>query len=42
VSDSVGVEEVEHVLTGDLGEAGHDNDVGGENAPAAHPSDARP
>jgi len=24
VSDSVGVEEVEHVLTGDLGEAGHD------------------
>ena len=41
-ADAVGVEEQEHVLAGDLGEAGHDQDVGGEDAPAAEPAGLRP
>ena len=41
VTNTVGVEEVEHILAGDLGEARHDNDVSGEHTPAAHPADSR-
>ena len=41
VADALGVEQLEDVLAGDLGEAGHDEDVGGDDAPAAHPSHLR-
>ena len=30
--------EQEYVLAGDLGQARHDHDVGGDDAPAAHPA----
>ena len=40
-ADAVGVEEEEDVLAGDLGQAGHDQDVGGHDAPAAHPPGLR-
>ena len=37
-ADRVGVEQEEHVLTGDLGQAGHDQDVGGDDGPTAPPT----
>ena len=33
----VGIEEQEHVLAGDLGQAGHHQDVGGDDPPATQP-----
>ena len=41
VADTVGVEEVEHVLTGDLREARHNDDVGRKHSPATHPTNSR-
>ncbi len=36
--DALGVEEQEHVLAGHLGQAGHDEEVGGDDAPTPEPS----
>ena len=41
-TDAVCADEQEEVLPGNLREAGHDQDVGGENAPATHPAGLRP
>ena len=40
-ADAVGVEQQEDVLPGDLGQAGHDQDVGGDDGPAAGPAGRR-
>ena len=41
VPDARGVEEVEQVLAGHLGQARHDEDVSGDDAPAAEPAGLR-
>ncbi len=41
VADCFVVEQQEHVLAGDLRQAGHDQEVGGDDPPAPHPPDAR-
>ena len=40
-ADAVGAEELEDVVAGDLGQAGHDQDVGDDDAPAAPPPGLR-